>query len=53
MQRLEVSGAKRPLYGSLGVKGLKEYYFAVYITPLTVVANDKTKEISGHAEVVY
>ena len=24
MQRLEVSGAVRPLYGSLGVKGLKE-----------------------------
>ena len=23
MQRLEVSGAVRPLYGSLGVKGLK------------------------------
>ena len=24
MKRLEVSGAVRPLYGSLGVKGLKE-----------------------------
>ena len=24
MQRLEVSGAVRPLYGSLGVKGLSE-----------------------------
>ena len=24
MQRLEVSGAVRPIYGSLGVKGLKE-----------------------------
>ena len=24
MQRLEVSGAVRPLYGSLGVKGLKK-----------------------------
>jgi hypothetical protein len=24
MQRLEVSGAVRPLYGSLGVKGLTE-----------------------------
>ena len=26
MQRLEVSGAVRPLYGSLGVKGLIEQY---------------------------
>ena len=25
MQRLEVSGAVRPLYGSLGVKGFKNY----------------------------
>ena len=25
MQRLEVSGAVRPIYGSLGVKRLKEY----------------------------
>ena len=25
MQRLEVSGAVRPLYGSLGVKGLMKY----------------------------
>ena len=24
MQRLEVSGAVRPIYGSLGVKGLKQ-----------------------------
>ena len=26
MQRLEVSGAVRPLYGSLGVKGLNKYF---------------------------
>jgi len=26
MQRLEVSGAVRPLYGSLGVKGLSDAY---------------------------
>ena len=26
MQRLEVSGAVRPLYGSLGVKGLTEFF---------------------------
>jgi len=25
MQRLEVSGAVRPIYGSLGVKGLKHF----------------------------
>ena len=25
MQRLEVSGAVRPIYGSLGVKRLKKY----------------------------
>jgi hypothetical protein len=25
MQRLEVSGAVRPIYGSLGVKGLTKY----------------------------
>jgi len=25
MQRLEVSGAVRPLYGSLGVKGLRSH----------------------------
>jgi hypothetical protein len=28
MQRLEVSGAVRPIYGSLGAKGLK--FFLVY-----------------------
>jgi len=33
MQRLEVSGAVRPIYGSLGVKGLKLY---VAIFPLNV-----------------
>ena len=26
MQRLEVSGAVRPIYGSLGVKRLSQYY---------------------------
>ena len=26
MQRLEVSGAVRPIYGSLGVKRLRSYY---------------------------
>ena len=33
MLRLEVSGAVRPLYGSLGVKGLKQY--AAYSHPYT------------------
>ena len=34
MQRLEVSGAVRPLYGSLGIKGLNEgvrsHFFAFW-----------------------
>ena len=30
MQRLEVSGAVRPLYGSIGVKGLMTYINSVY-----------------------
>ena len=34
MQRLEVSGAVRPLYGSLGVKGLT---FITYTTPYFAV----------------
>jgi len=29
MQRLEVSGAVRPLYGSLGVKGLNPYEYSL------------------------
>ena len=31
MQRLEVSGAVRPIYGSLGVKGLNAKYIYIYI----------------------
>ena len=31
MQRLEVSGAVRPLYGSLGVKGLMKDEFSLHI----------------------
>ena len=31
MQRLEVSGAVRPLYGSLGVKGLNTVYYRCII----------------------
>ena len=30
MQRLEVSGALRPLYGSLGVKGLRMSYHRLH-----------------------
>ena len=32
MQRLEVSGAVQPLYGSLGVKGLSVIRWCVYYT---------------------
>ena len=31
MQRLEVSGAVQPIYGSLGVKGLNTIYIYIYI----------------------
>jgi len=37
MQRLEVSGAVRPIYGSLGVKRLKEYKNEGYRTFLKLV----------------
>ena len=32
MQRLEVSGAVRPLYGSLGVKGLISFFAVMWFT---------------------
>ena len=32
MQRLEVSGAVRPLYGSLGVKGLISYHTLLHVS---------------------
>jgi len=35
MKRLEVSGAVRPLYGSLGVKGLMNEDAICWINPLT------------------
>jgi len=35
MQRLEVSGAVRPMYGSLGVKRLSVSSFCIIATPLT------------------
>ena len=34
MQRLEVSSAVRPIYGSLGVKRLNKYYCWLYGTRL-------------------
>jgi hypothetical protein len=34
MKRLEVSGAVRPIYGSLGVKRLKEYILTRRVTPV-------------------
>ena len=55
MQRLEVSGAVRPLYGSLGVKGLKnmtritgtlhEDQYTYLVIPRSVFL--KTKNVSG------
>ena len=33
MQRLEVSGAVRPIYGSLGVKRLRNYRYALRNNP--------------------
>jgi len=37
MQRLEISGAVRPLYGSLGVKGLIDYMQHNTINLISVV----------------
>ena len=31
MQRLEVSGAVRPLYGSFGVKGLNDFLIQIHL----------------------
>jgi len=50
MQRLGVSGAVRPLYGSLGVKGLKAdsfltnwtSYFIEFSVPLELFGNIDT-----------
>ena len=36
MQRLEVSGAVRPIYGSLGVKRLRYIQLVVYIKTFNV-----------------
>ena len=35
MQRLEVSGAVRPIYGSLGVKRLRKFKFQSNLTTIT------------------
>ena len=40
MQRLEVSGAVRPLYGLLGVKGLKMTHFANSLTHKPISTGD-------------
>ena len=45
MQRLEVSGAVRPLYGSLGVKGLK-YLGACNLSPIAFHAVRKALSFS-------
>ena len=40
MQRLEVSGAVRPLYGSLGVKRLRIIFFTSVVLPGSPVQKD-------------
>jgi hypothetical protein len=50
MQRLEVSGAVRPLYGSLGVKGLtiwrRNYFFFILAHSVyKIVKNIGTKYV--------
>jgi len=42
MQRLEVSGAVRPMYGSLGVKRLKKETCLLPVGYRTVVARYRT-----------
>ena len=46
MQRLEVSGAVRPIYRSLGVKGLREIYTGCFIM-FSVITNIYNKKING------
>ena len=45
MQRLEISGAVRPIYGSLGVKGLVEFRFKA--PPVTTSSSITTHTPSG------
>ena len=45
MQRLEVSGAVRHLYGSLGVRGLTNHFYGVYPFSTTSHASSASQEI--------
>jgi hypothetical protein len=48
MQRLEVSGAVRPIYGSLGVKGLRTTRFACLSPPPRVYSDQGHKSHLCH-----
>jgi hypothetical protein len=50
MQRIEVSGAVRPLYGSLGVKGLNcklKYFKELFNHPIHQKATDEFQPETG------
>ena len=56
MQRLEVSGAVRPIYGSLGVERLKKLPFylpASFLAPRNGVLLQKAKNQSVRALCIY
>jgi len=50
MQRLEVRGAVRPLYGSLGVKGLSFYSFETTCTTVFLFIAEAQCEIMNLSE---
>ena len=45
MQRLEVSGAVRPIYGSLGVKRLSSELFFTFVTCIILILRKKVKAV--------
>ena len=56
MQRLEVSGAVRPLYGSLGVKGLNSTLMGFPLSqPISLrllIAEDPVRHQADHVKTV-
>jgi hypothetical protein len=51
MQRLEVSGAVRPIYGSLGVKRLKNYqYNQIYLRK--IVSSHKSRSLNLDTKIL-
>jgi len=51
MQRLEVSGAVRPIYGSLGVKRLKNYrYNQIYLRK--IVSSHKSRTLNLDTKIL-